>query len=205
MERYQPSSQRLSVCVAARGRSTKLVLFSDASGQAMETCAYLVSTLVSNLLAGKSKLPPIKDNVTIPKLELNAVTMATRVAHSIFTAIQYRTRISEVVILSDSQIALKWIASPCPAEERTGVFVKNRVTEIRKIVKDIPITVHFLYMSTAVNPADSATRGVDKDDMTDHMWWKGPKFILDPIEQWPKTCRLFKIPNDVENDSYALP
>ncbi|KAK6743849.1 hypothetical protein RB195_010884 [Necator americanus] len=56
-----------------------------------------------------------------------------------------------------------------------------------------------------MNPADSATRGVDKDDMTDHMWWKGPKFILDPIEQWPKTYRLFKIPDDVENDSCALP
>ncbi|KAK6764242.1 hypothetical protein RB195_024526 [Necator americanus] len=56
-----------------------------------------------------------------------------------------------------------------------------------------------------MNPADSARRGVDKDDMTDHMWWKGLKFILDPIEQWPKTCRLFKIPDDVENDSCALP
>ncbi|KAK6761041.1 hypothetical protein RB195_022200 [Necator americanus] len=56
-----------------------------------------------------------------------------------------------------------------------------------------------------MHPTDSATRGIDKDDMTDHMWWKGPKFILDPIERWPKTCRLFKIPDDVENDSCALP
>ncbi|KAK6761505.1 hypothetical protein RB195_022539 [Necator americanus] len=191
--------------VAQIDTPTKLVLFSDASGQAMATRAYLASTLGSNLLAGKSKLLPVKDIVTIPKLELNAATMATRVAHSIFMVIQYRTRISEIVILSDSQITLKWIASSLPAEERAGVFVKNRVTEIRKIVKDIPVTVHFGYVSTAMNPADSATRGVDKDDMTDHMWWKGPKFILDPIEQWPKTCRLFKIPNDVENDSCTLP
>ncbi|KAK6762778.1 hypothetical protein RB195_023475 [Necator americanus] len=192
--------------VAQIDTPTKLVLFSGASGQAMATCAYLASTLGSNLLAEKSKLPPIKDIVTIPKLELNATTMATRVAHSIFTlAIQCRTRISEIVILSDSQITFKWIASHRPVEESAGVFVKNRVTEIRKIVKDIPVTVHFGYVSTAMNPADRATREVDKDDMIDHMWWKGPKFILDPTEQWPKTCRLFKIPNDVENDSYALP
>ncbi|KAK6745952.1 hypothetical protein RB195_012203 [Necator americanus] len=143
--------------VAQIDTPTKLVLFSDASGQAMVTYAYLASTLGSNLLAGKSKLPPITDIVTIPKLELNATTMATRVAHSIFTAIQYRTRISEIVILSDSQITLKWIASPCPAKEKAGVFVKNRVTEIRKIVKDIPVNVHFGYVSTAMNPADSAT------------------------------------------------
>ncbi|KAK6764241.1 hypothetical protein RB195_024525 [Necator americanus] len=74
--------------VAQIDMPTKLVLFSDASGQAMATCAYLASILGSNLLVGKSKLPPIKDIVTTPKLELNAVTMATRVAHSIFTAIQ---------------------------------------------------------------------------------------------------------------------
>ncbi|KAK6743851.1 hypothetical protein RB195_010885 [Necator americanus] len=69
--------------VAQIDTPTKLVLFSDASGQAMATCAYLASTLGSNLLAGKSKLPPIKDIVTFPKLELNAATLATRVAHSI--------------------------------------------------------------------------------------------------------------------------
>ncbi|KAK6761809.1 hypothetical protein RB195_022771 [Necator americanus] len=190
-QQWKDINQAVSVCgfhyvlpreVAQIDTPTKLVLFSDASGQAMARCTYLASTLGSNLLAGKSKLPPIKD-VMIPKLELNAATMATRVAHSIFMVIQYRTRISETVILSDSQITLKWIASPLPAEERAGVFVKNRVTEIRKIVKDIPVNVHFGYVSTAMNPADSATRGVDKDDMTDHMWWKGPKFILDPIEQ----------------------
>ncbi|KAK6761043.1 hypothetical protein RB195_022201 [Necator americanus] len=66
--------------VAQIDTPTKLVLFSDASGQAMATCAYLASTLGGNLLAGKSKLPPITDIETIPKLELNAATMATRVA-----------------------------------------------------------------------------------------------------------------------------
>ncbi|KIH55491.1 integrase core domain protein, partial [Ancylostoma duodenale] len=191
--------------VAQIDTPTKLVLFSDASGQAMATCAYLVSHLGSNLLVGKSKLPSIKENVTIPKLELNAITMATRVAHSIFAAIHHRKRISDMVILSDSQIALNWIASSCPAEERAGVLVKNRINEIRKIVKDVPVEVHFGYVSTAMNPADSATRGVTKDSLTNHMWWKGPKFILDPIDEWPEECRLFKIPHDLEDDSCAVP
>ncbi|KAK5982288.1 hypothetical protein GCK32_016815, partial [Trichostrongylus colubriformis] len=50
------------------------------------------------------------DNATIPKLELNALTMAVRLARSILDAISSRTRIQEVIILSDSEIALSWVA-----------------------------------------------------------------------------------------------
>ncbi|VDO75433.1 unnamed protein product [Haemonchus placei] len=72
--------------VAHIDTNVSLVLFADASSHGMAACAYLVSGSDSHIIAGKSKLPSIKDKPTIPKLELNALTMAMRLAYSIYEA-----------------------------------------------------------------------------------------------------------------------
>ncbi|KAK6019590.1 hypothetical protein OSTOST_14770 [Ostertagia ostertagi] len=33
------------------------------------------------------------------------------------------------------------------------------------------------YVNSTDNPADCATRGVDKNNFINHIWWKGPTFI----------------------------
>ncbi|VDO42073.1 unnamed protein product [Haemonchus placei] len=134
----------------------------------MATCAYIVSDNEANLPAAKAKLPSIKERTTIPKLELNALTMATRLAHNIFSAICQRTRIQSVIVLSDSEIAPKWLASHSN-KKKIGILVKNRVEEIRRIVSNIPVPVHFGYVKTTDNPADCATRGMDKNSFFDRM------------------------------------
>ncbi|PIO53245.1 Pao retrotransposon peptidase [Teladorsagia circumcincta] len=58
--------------------SVGLVVFSDASSIGMATCAYITSNNGSAAVAGKSKLPSLKETPTIPKMELNALTMAVR-------------------------------------------------------------------------------------------------------------------------------
>ncbi|WKY08755.1 hypothetical protein Q1695_007907 [Nippostrongylus brasiliensis] len=48
-------------------------IFSDASTQAMATCAYLVQEGRSQLLIGKCKLPHVKNKPTVPKMEFHAL------------------------------------------------------------------------------------------------------------------------------------
>ena len=110
--------------VSQIGIPSHLILFADASKRCMATCAYLISNNESHLLTGKSKLPSIKTNPTIPKLELNALTMVTRLAHSICTALRHHTAINQIIILSDSEIALSWIRSN-KIENTRGTLVKN--------------------------------------------------------------------------------
>uniref|UniRef100_A0A7I5EC00 Integrase catalytic domain-containing protein n=1 Tax=Haemonchus contortus TaxID=6289 RepID=A0A7I5EC00_HAECO len=177
----------------------KLVMLSDASNNGMAACAYIASNSESHLVVGKSKLPSIRENPTIPKLELNALTMATRLAYTSYEAMKERLTIQEVIILSDSEIALSWIASN-PIDQSVGVLVKNRVREIRKIASTIHAPVRFGYVSTAANPADCATRGVTKKEFEGHIWWKGPPYISQPTESWPKDSRLFSLPPDCHDE-----
>ncbi|EPB67551.1 hypothetical protein ANCCEY_13358 [Ancylostoma ceylanicum] len=66
--------------------NNQIVLFADASEIAMAICAYMVSQDSSHLLMAKSKLSPIKTRTTIPKLEMNALTMSARLTLSVLNA-----------------------------------------------------------------------------------------------------------------------
>ncbi|VDL75956.1 unnamed protein product [Nippostrongylus brasiliensis] len=125
-------------------------------------------------------------------MELNALTLATRLANSIYTALKTRITITVIVLLSDSEIALSWIRNEAAATA-AGTMVNNRVSEIRKIVETLPVDTHFGYVNTLFNPADCATRGVDKSNFGDHIWWKGPAFITTPLESWPTESHLFRL------------
>ncbi|VDP33552.1 unnamed protein product [Heligmosomoides polygyrus] len=138
----------------------------------------------------KSKLPSIKDNPTIPKLEMNALTMAARLSNTIFSALRNRVLIKEITIYSDSEIALGWIKNP-KLDAKVGVLVRNRSKEVRKIVASLQqdgITVKFGYVDTTINPADAATRILSKQEFNDHsLWWNGQL-----ISAYPNKTGLLK-------------
>uniref|UniRef100_A0A7I4XZ14 DUF1758 domain-containing protein n=1 Tax=Haemonchus contortus TaxID=6289 RepID=A0A7I4XZ14_HAECO len=176
--RFCASSDRLNLAV-----------FADASEIALATCAYLFNSSTSTLVMAKSKLPSIKAKTTIPKLEMNAVTMAMRLTHSIVRALnsQQSACPKTVYVFSDSQIALNWLSSPkCT---NVGVLVENRVREIREIVRYLSekesVNAIFGYVHTSQNPADAGTRGLDKQQISDSDWWAGPVFLRAPINAWP--------------------
>lgn len=79
----------------------------------MAACAYLFDAEESTLLMAKCKLPSVKATSTIPKMEMNAITIASRLALSIFKALNGRmlNDIMDMYILSDSQIALSWLGT----------------------------------------------------------------------------------------------
>ncbi|EYC23035.1 hypothetical protein Y032_0016g3087 [Ancylostoma ceylanicum] len=169
--------------------ATSLAVFADASDIAMAACAYLFDKSYSTLVMAKCKLPSLKSTITTPKMEINALTMASRLALSIFKALKDRIPIFKwkVFLFSDSQIALHWI-SMSTDKVSAGVLVNNRIKEIRRITEafmEAGAEVHFKYVRTQENPADAGTRGLTKSQLTEHMWWHGPEFLSQPPETWP--------------------
>ncbi|KIH59879.1 zinc knuckle, partial [Ancylostoma duodenale] len=137
-----------------------LAVFADASTKAIAACAYIFNTEESSFLMGKSKLPSIKTKTTIPKLEMNAITIAARLALSIHNSLKDKINFERIVLFSDSQIVLGWINSPIN-KANMGVLVCNRLKEIRNIAQELQennVRICFSYVSTGNNPADIVTR-----------------------------------------------
>ncbi|EYC34700.1 hypothetical protein Y032_1717g3947, partial [Ancylostoma ceylanicum] len=42
------------------------------------------------------------------------------------------------------------------------------------------------HISSQLNPADCATRGLDKELFSRHFWWTGPSFLAQPVDTWNK-------------------
>ncbi|XP_047519227.1 uncharacterized protein LOC125059071 [Pieris napi] len=61
-------------------------------------------------------------------------------------------------------------------------FVYNRVNEIHELTDKS--TWH--HISTEINPADIASRGVSPSKLQDlELWWSGPPFLMKPKTEWP--------------------
>ncbi|CAJ0592661.1 unnamed protein product [Cylicocyclus nassatus] len=160
----------------------RLVVFTDASQCAIEACAYLTSQEESSIIMAKSKLPSIKTSMTVPKLEMNALTLGVRMSHFICEALEPLCNIKEVILYTDSDIVLGWIQTP-PSRQSAGVLVTNRLTEIRRISNDLRgrnTTCLFGHVSTAENPADCGTRGLSSEAFQNQFWWTGLSFTSKP-------------------------
>ncbi|KHJ89107.1 Pao retrotransposon peptidase [Oesophagostomum dentatum] len=181
--------------IADKKARHQLILFSDASNQAMCAAAYLKHGASQNILVAKSRLPSIKAQHTIPKLELMAIAMAARLALSTVTELNREINIGEVIILSDSEIALSWLRTGATTK-MAGVLVANRVREITQIAQKLQqdnIAMKLGYVNTKLNPADMGTRGLDKLKMMNNLWWTGPSFTTEELERWPEETRLFEL------------
>ncbi|VDO69957.1 unnamed protein product [Haemonchus placei] len=100
----------------------------------------------------KSKLPSLHGASTMPKLEMNAITPAARLANAIATQLKTTPNIEEIYIFSNSEIALWWVRSPTNREK----------------------FVQFGHMPSEQNPTDCGTRGLTSTAFSQHYWWKGP-------------------------------
>ncbi|KHJ93420.1 hypothetical protein OESDEN_06675 [Oesophagostomum dentatum] len=61
--------------ITNKNASHQLIAYSDASNSAMAACVYIRQNQEQKLVIAKSKLPSLKGVHTIPKLEMNALTM----------------------------------------------------------------------------------------------------------------------------------
>lgn len=159
-----------------RNDTIQLHGFCDASLKAYACVVYarIVSKTEASvvLVAAKTRLVPNSKTVSLPRLELCAAELLSRLFTKIVTSmtgIDY-----EIYAWSDSKVALSWIQG-CP--ERWKPFVANRVKKIICVAS--PDVWH--YVSTKENPADSASRGLTITQLMEHtLWWRGPAWLSTP-------------------------
>ena len=132
-----------------------------------------------SLVMGKSKVKPLNKAVTVPKLELTAATLATRVNKTIMKELRGRLEINKVMYWTDSMIVLKYIMNET---RRFVTFVANRVAAIRQ--ESTPN--QWRHVGSEQNPADYASRGI-RGFETDKLerWKHGPEFLWQSTENWP--------------------
>ena len=127
----------------------------------------------------KSRVAPIK-SITLPKLELMAAVMATRLAQFVISSmnLQCHDTPCNLHLWTDSQIVLYWIYKNANSKP----FVTHRVKEI---VKSFPSKV-WSYTPSSDNPADLLTRGISTQQLlSSQLWLQGPHWLISKSE-WPK-------------------
>lgn len=159
-----------------------LLGFCDSSSKGYAAVLYLRvfhnNTYKISLLKAKSKVAPSKNLLSIPRLELCAAVLLTRLLNSVASLVS-QLRIKSIHLFSDSTIVLCWLKT---APHLLEVFVANRVVEILRSTS----THQWHHVATEVNPADCASRGLLPEQLVDHpLWWNGPSFLSLPSEQWP--------------------
>nr|CDJ83930.1 Retrotransposon domain containing protein [Haemonchus contortus] len=122
--------------VANKEEQHELITFSDANTHTMAACTYIKEDEKHWLIQAKTKLPSLKTVHTIPKLEINALTIATRLTLSTYEELKKTTKIKAVYILTDSEITLGWLKT-VGETKIAGVLVANRVKEIKRIAEKL--------------------------------------------------------------------
>ena len=151
--------------------------FADASSVAYSTVSYLRviasnGTIFCNFLLAKSRLAPLK-TVSIPRLELVAATMATKVDVSLRN--NFDSSLSESVFWTDSMSVLYMIRN---SAKRFPVFVSNRLAQI----EDRSTSSQWRFVHSSDNPADDGTR----PSCSVNRWLTGPSFLQEPESLRPQ-------------------
>ena len=175
----------------ATGRP-RAVGFSDSAALGMCVAVYVVWPISENenearLLMAKCRVAPIL-GMTIPRGELQALTMLTRVLLVVAEACPQR--FASISTYTDSMCSLGALDKVSSALKP---FFGHRVSEIkqlreqlRDLTDDLPPVHH---VAGELNPADLGTRGnVAVADLGEgSRWQSGPEFLRDPYPQWPVT------------------
>ncbi|XP_045122645.1 uncharacterized protein LOC123511096 [Portunus trituberculatus] len=155
--------------------------FSDASQRVYGAVSYLRLTDMMGLhrvafVYGKAKLAPLKQ-LTIPRLELCAAVLATKADERLRKELDLS--VSQSVFWTDSTTLLRYIRN---TERRFHTFVANRIA----VIHEESDPDQWRYVSSGLNPADDASRGLRGDELGGcSRWTQGPPFLLLDKNQWP--------------------
>ena len=142
---------RKLVDFSSKIQSIELHGFIDASLKCYGACIFIRSVTKDekidvNLVAAKSRVVPIKSNMTIPKLELMGTLILSRLTSFVKTALKDTIPISNIFYWSDSKVSLSWIKAH---DKEFVTFVENRVQEIRTLTN----YENWFHCITTENPA----------------------------------------------------
>ncbi|UYV85094.1 hypothetical protein LAZ67_X004553 [Cordylochernes scorpioides] len=161
-------------------RTWTLHIFMDSSNAAFAACAYLRSgfpgSVQVQLLMARSRVAPMK-NATIPRLELVACEIGSRLAVHIKSMMEFED--IPITLWTDSTIALAWIKR----DMNWSVFVAGRVKKIRQ---NSSIT-DWRHVTGKENPADIPSRGASISQLITTRWWEGPVWLKKEEQFWTQS------------------
>ncbi|UYV72737.1 hypothetical protein LAZ67_10000469 [Cordylochernes scorpioides] len=139
--------------------------FVDASSEAYAAVVFLRTRVGDkvevHMMAAKSRVAPLK-RPTIPRRELLACVVGTRLNKMIFEALELKD--IKNVFWSDATTALAWIKR----DDQWGTFVGNRVKEICRLSDP----GNWRYVPSECNPADLPSRGCSLSRLIQSRWYK---------------------------------
>ncbi|CAG5003707.1 unnamed protein product [Parnassius apollo] len=149
--------------------------FSDASEKAYGCVIYCKSISeegqqIITLVAGKTKLAPLRKPPSLPRLELCGALLLSRLMKKVIESIN-----SQIVTIhgwTDSMIVMGWLQG---GPSRWTTFVANRVTQITVIMP----SGCWRHVKSEYNPADCASRGLTPLQLANHHLWWGPIWLKD--------------------------
>jgi len=148
--------------------------FCDASRHSFGQCSYLRSInsegrVHVTLLSGKSRVLPIDKAITIPRAELQAAVLSSKLAANLRTDLSLDSLDNEF-FWSDSEIVLGYIQNKTT---RYHQFVSNRIQQIH----DLTNPKQWHHISGNLNPSDIASRGSSISSLNKSTWFQGPAFL----------------------------
>ncbi|XP_043481754.1 uncharacterized protein LOC122510878 [Leptopilina heterotoma] len=168
--------------------------FADASNRAYAASIYLrviddSNEIHTTLLISKSKIAPITP-VSIPRLELCAAVLLSRVMKYVLTCLNFQ----EIphFCYTDSTVVLAWLGKH-PSTWKT--FVANRVALINELVPQ----AQWHHVTTNNNAADCASRGLMPKEIVDHsLWWGGPECLSQDSKKLSNSHKLINESTELE-------
>ena len=172
---------------AKPGSKIRLLCVSDAATNMGGAAIYAGVELSDNtfscqLLTSKSK---IMSN-SIPRNELEAIRIGANLTYEVKNIL--KDAVSEIYFFTDSQVALSWCQN---TGKKLRLFVLNRVSEIRRIIKamtpdsqDLPL----YHIDGKVNTADLLTKPnpIKPSDLnSDSVWMNGYPWMKQDLSEMP--------------------
>ncbi|VDO89898.1 unnamed protein product, partial [Haemonchus placei] len=158
-----------------------LHVFTDASAAVYCASAYIVRRRINgsssaSLIMSKSRLAPLNHAITIPRFELAAMMIGSKLLTFVVQNIE--VHVSRNFLWTDSSVALTWIR----CNNDLPISVKDRVKVILKNMVDVNVR----HIPESLNPADIGSRGATSQELLQlTSWWKGPDFLTSDEDSWP--------------------
>ena len=165
-----------------------LFIFCDASKRAYGFVAYGVQAGHSCILWAKPKVAPLRNEKSLPTLELLGVYLGFKSLFTLFRTYD-KFQIKNVFINCDAQVVLSWLLSD--NIKTKNQFARNRIRDIhdmqQELLEKFKVPIHLRYVPTDQNPADLLTRGLTLDVFKKNFdfWIHGPEWIRKEVVVWP--------------------
>ena len=150
--------------------NVELHIFHDSSQDIFSAVAFLRARVTTPtgkvktelaIVLGKARVAPMKV-MTVPKLELQAALLASRLKNEIVRALT--VTVNQVFMWADSTADLQWINS----NQKQPIFVANRVCRILEFTS----VDQWNHVTSKYNPADTGKRGMSAKILQLSSWVK---------------------------------